>query len=73
MQNAGIRAVHARKFVPTTDSKHNFTAVDNVLNGSFEASGPAEKLVSDITNVLNVSVWLYGTVIMDLYDRKVVD
>ena len=60
MQTAGIRAVHARKFVATTDAKHNFSAVDNVLNRSFQASRPAEKWVSDITYVRTGSGWLYS-------------
>jgi transposase InsO family protein len=72
MKTAGIRAVHARKFVVTTDSKHNFAAADNVLDRSFAASRPAEKWVSDITYVRTGTGWLYVTVILDLYDRKVV-
>lgn len=72
MKAAGIRAVHARKFVVTTDSKHSFATVENVLNRSFGASRPAEKWVSDITYVRTGSGWLYVTVILDLFDRKVV-
>lgn len=72
MRTSGIRAVYARKFIATTDSKHNFATVDNVLNRSFEASRPAEKWVSDITYIRTGSGWLYLTVVLDLYDRKVV-
>lgn len=72
MQKAGIRAVNKRKFKATTDSKHNYPVVENKLNRNFTAKGPGQVWVSDITYVRTISGWLYFTVIIDLFDRKVI-
>ena len=72
MKKNGIRAVHAKKFVVTTDSKHNDPIVENKLNRNFRAKRIAETWVSDITYVRTSNGWVYLTVILDLFDRKVV-
>jgi transposase InsO family protein len=72
MRKAGIRAVAKRRFVATTDSKHNYPVADNLLNRNFNASRPGEVWVSDITYVRTREGWLYLTIILDLFDRKVV-
>jgi len=72
MRAAGIRARKPKRFVVTTDSKHNYPVAPNVLNRKFKAIRPGEIWVSDITYVRTKSGWLYLTVIIDLYDRKVI-
>jgi putative transposase len=72
MKHNNIRAVHRKKFVATTDSKHNYEVVENKLQRDFTTDGPAKVWVSDITYVKTTEGWLYLTVILDLYDRKVV-
>ncbi len=72
MKQHGLRAVHAKKFVVTTDSKHKYPVVENKLNRDFSAQGPGQKWVSDITYIRTAKGWLYLTVIVDLFDRKVV-
>ena len=72
MRAADLRAKRKRKFKATTDSKHNYPVAPNLLNQDFSVSRPAEVWVSDITYVKTNSGWLYLTVIIDLYDRKVV-
>ncbi len=72
MKQSSIRAVHAKKFVVTTDSKHNYPVVDNLLDRNFEATEPGQKWVSDITYVKTKTGWLYLTVVIDLFDRKVI-
>jgi len=72
MQAAGIQARKRKKFVVTTDSKHNYPIVPNVLDRKFHTTRPGEIWVSDITYVRTKSGWLYLTVIIDLYDRKVI-
>lgn len=72
MRQAGIKSVHAKKYVVTTDSKHEHKPADNVLNRSFAATGPGEAWVSDLTYIRTGAGWLYFTAIVDLYDRKVV-
>jgi len=72
MQAAGIRARIPRRFVVTTDSKHNYPVVPNILNREFAAIRPGQVWVSDITYIRTNRGWLYLTVIIDLFDRKVV-
>ena len=72
MRVLGLVARQPKKFKPTTDSKHNQSICDNVLNRAFEASYPGQKWVSDITYVLVKGCWIYLTVILDLADRRVV-
>ena len=72
MKVAGIEARKRRKWVKTTDSRHRFVVSGNILNRNFRAEFPGEKWVSDITYVRTGSGWLYLTVVLDLWDRKVV-
>ena len=72
MRSADIRARKPRKFVATTDSKHIYPIVPNVLERRFCATRAGEIWVSDITYVRTNNGWLYLTVIIDMYDRKVI-
>ncbi|MBK9591679.1 MAG: IS3 family transposase [Crocinitomicaceae bacterium] len=72
MKKNGIRAVHAKKFVVTTDSKHKYPVVENKLDRNFSAQKSAQVWVSDITYIRTMKGWLYLTIILDLYDRKVI-
>lgn len=72
MKQNGIRAVHARKFVVTTDSRHSYPVVENKLDRDFHAEQAGQKWVSDITYIKTTAGWLYLTVIVDLFDRKVI-
>ena len=72
MRAAGIRARNPRKFTVTTDSKHNYPIVPNLLNRAFNVERCGQVWVSDITYVPTQSGWLYLTVIIDLYNRKVI-
>lgn len=72
MQAAGIQARKRRKFKATTDSRHKYPIAPNVLDRNFSATRPGEIWVSDITYVRTYSGWLYLTVIIDLFDRKVI-
>jgi transposase InsO family protein len=51
LKAAGIQARRRKKFVATTDSKHNYPIAPNVLNRKFSATRPGEVWVSDITYV----------------------
>lgn len=72
MKQNRIRAVHAKKFVVTTDSKHKYPVVENKLNRNFTTQDKAQAWVSDITYIRTMKGWLYLTVILDLFDRKVI-
>lgn len=72
MKQAGIRAVHAKKFKVTTDSKHTYPISENKLSRCFNTSRAGEVWVSDITYIRTGEGWIYLTVVIDLFDRKVV-
>lgn len=72
MRELGLRSKLAKKFKATTDSKHNYQVVENVLNREFEPNKPSEAWVSDITYISVKEGFLYLTTIMDLYDRKLI-
>lgn len=72
MRAADLRAKRKKKFKITTDSKHNYPVAPNLLNRKFRATRPGEIWVSDITYVRIKNGWMYLTVIIDLYDRKVI-
>ena len=72
MKQHKIRAVHAKKFVVTTDTKHNYPVAENKLNRDLTPKAPGKSWVSDITYVRTGKGWLYLTTIIDLYDRKVI-
>ena len=72
MHAADIRARKPKRFIATTDSKHNYPVVPNVPSRKFRATRPGQIWISDITYVRTKKGWLYLTVIIDLYDRKVI-
>jgi putative transposase len=73
MRSMGIRSVISKKFkVCTTESNHCYAPSMNLLDRDFSAESPGKKWVSDITYVRTQQGWLYLTVVMDLYDRKII-
>ena len=72
MREQKLVAIGSKKCVYTTDSHHGFTLTENILNRNFYAEFPGEKWVSDITYIRTNNRWLYLTVIIDLWDRKVI-
>ena len=72
MRKEGLKSVVKKKHVVTTDSKHNYPVAPNLLNQNFMVTGPGQVWVSDLTYIRTSQGWLYLTVIIDLWDRKVV-
>lgn len=72
MRQAGLRARRARRFRPTTDSRHTQSIAPHVLQRDFHTDRPGEKWVADITYIPTQQGWLYLAVILDLYARRVV-
>jgi transposase InsO family protein len=72
MRHHGLRSSWKRKFVHTTDSKHELPISLNVLARQFNPTHPNQAWVSDITYIRTRSGWLYLAVVLDLFARKVV-
>lgn len=72
MKQAGLVATRPKKFKVTTDSRHNYPIAPNLLERNFIVKKPAQVWVSDITYIRTYQGWVYLTVIIDLFDRKVV-
>lgn len=73
MKAEGIKSIVYRKYrVCTTDSNHNYPIAENHLDRDFKSAGPGQKWVSDITYIPTKQGWVYLTIIMDLYDRKII-
>jgi transposase InsO family protein len=73
MKQEQLRARSPRRFVPkTTDSTHGHPVASNRLDRDFEASAPDQKWVCDLTYLWTQEGWLYLSVVMDLFSRKIV-
>jgi putative transposase len=72
MQAMELKCRTTRKFVVTTDSRHNEPVAPNILDRQFSPESPNTAWVSDITYVKVGSNWNYLTVFIDLYSRLVV-
>lgn len=72
MRELGLRSKLCKKFKVTTNSKHNYLVVENILNRAFTVTEPSKVWVSDITYIQTKTGFLYLTTIIDLYDRKLI-
>ena len=72
MQRHGIKARGKRKFVVTTDSKHDLPIAPNLLERDFSPEAPNRVWSSDITYIGTDEGWLYLVAVIDLYSRQVV-
>jgi len=72
MREHKLWARRKQKWVKTTDTNHELRVSENILRQDFHASFPGQKWVSDITYLYTSGGWLYLTVIIDLWDRKVI-
>ena len=72
MKEMGLRCGTVKKFVVTTDSRHNKTVAPNLLDRQFEVSTPDTVYVSDITYLKIGRKWHYLTVFIDLFSRMIV-
>jgi putative transposase len=72
MKQQELRAKARRKFKVTTDSRHSKPIHENLLQRQFTAEKPNQRWVTDITYIPTMEGWLYLTVFMDLYSRRIV-
>ncbi len=72
MRQAGLKPVWKRKFIHTTDSNHKLPVADNILERQFNPEPPNTAFVTNITYIRTGTDWLYLSIVLDLYSRKVV-
>jgi putative transposase len=73
MREHGLGVKPQRRFVPrTTDSDHPHPIAANALDRNFKAAAPNQKWACDLTYVWTDEGWLYLSVVIDLFSRKVV-
>jgi transposase InsO family protein len=72
MRQHDIAARKKRRFVRTTDSRHNQPVAPNILERDFSPGQPNSTWATDITYVGTRQGWLYLAVVLDLFSRKVV-
>jgi putative transposase len=72
MKKLGLKAKTKRKFRPTTNSRHSFPIAENLLERRFEAAGPNQVWMADITYIPTDEGWLYLAAVMDLHSRKII-
>lgn len=73
MQANGLKPKTKRPFrVITTDSKHKLPVAPNRLEQDFTADAADQKWTTDITYVPTAEGWLYLSVVLDLYSRRIV-
>jgi len=72
MKYMSIKSKRTRKYVVTTDSRHNHRVFENILERRFNEPLPNGGWVSDITYIQTKEGFLYQTVVIDLEDRKII-
>lgn len=72
MKQLGLYSKLSKKFKVTTNSKHNHFVVPNILKREFTVKEPSKAWVSDITYIQTKDGFLYLTIILDLFDRKII-
>jgi putative transposase len=72
MQQHGIKAKTKRKFVVTTDSRHNLPVAPDLVQRRFNPEAPNRLWSGDITYIATDEGWLYLAAVIDLFSRQVV-
>ena len=73
MRESGVCVKPRRRFVPqTTDSDHPHPIAPNVLQQNFTAPAPDQKWACDLTYIWTDQGWLYLSVVIDLFSRRVI-
>lgn len=72
MRLSNLIAHLPKRYRVTTDSNHDQPIAPNLLSREFTASVPNTKWTADITYIWTGEGWLYLSVVIDLFSRKVV-
>jgi len=72
MRKYAVRAEPARRLLTSTDSAHALPVAPNVLERDFVAGSANTRWCCDITYVWTREGWLYLSVVLDLFSRRIV-
>jgi putative transposase len=72
MRRAGLRGVSPRRFVTTTRRDEAARPAPDLVERRFQAVGPNQLWVADITYVPTWAGFLYLAIVLDVFSRKVV-
>ena len=72
MTKHNLVAKARRKMRATTDSNHKLSVAPNLLGQNFNVNKANQIWVKDLTYLRTTEGWLYLSVVIDLYSRKVV-
>ncbi|EAP0829527.1 IS3 family transposase [Salmonella enterica] len=67
-----LRCKQKRKYKATTNSNHSLPVAPNLLNQTFEPTGPSQVWVTDLTYVAIQEGWLYLAGVKDVYTCEIV-
>jgi transposase InsO family protein len=72
MRENGLEARQKRRFVHTTDSRHEHPIAANLLGRDFDPKAANTAWAGDVTYIATGEGWLYLAVLLDLFSRRVV-
>ncbi|HEV8378533.1 MAG TPA: IS3 family transposase [Tepidisphaeraceae bacterium] len=73
MRESGICVRPRRRFVPqTTESDHDCPIAPNLLDQNFSAASADQKWACDLTYIWTNEGWLYLSVVIDLFSRRII-
>ena len=72
MKQAQLAAHHSTHRVVTTHANPAATPAENLLERGFEADGPNQKWVADVTYIAIGCGWMYLAAVLDLSSRRIV-
>ena len=67
-----LRGCPKRRFRVTTQRNPSHAVTKNLLKQDFSAEAPNQSWIADITYISTHQGWLYLTVVLDLYSRRIV-
>jgi len=72
MRKDMLKGCPKRRFIRPVNTTATHPVADNLLKQDFKADAPNKRWASDITQVHTRQGWLYLSVVMDLYSRRIV-
>jgi putative transposase len=72
MKMLNLRVKQRVTYKVTTKPKHSDKVADNVLNQQFNPAKPNHGWAGDVTYLKTGEGWMYLSVVMDLYSRKII-